>query len=96
MGNLSNSEKVKKSFSKLLYHCLILFKEETNELNWTNLFPEVNATATDVGDAHIQLYIRNQILSNIFESMRVLFKEFTADSSLDVKEKAKSLLKSIN
>lgn len=36
------------------------------------------------------------MLNKIVDDLRVLLKEFSADSSIDIKEKSKSLLKSIN
>ena len=68
-------------------------KEESNEANWNKLFLKLENSIGS--DSDIQQFIRNQMLENIYESLRVLFKEFTIDSSLDIKEKAKSLLKTI-
>jgi len=58
------------------------------------MFPDLDST--NLNEENIQDFARKQIQENIFESLRVLLKEFTIDSTLDIKEKAKVLLKTIN
>jgi hypothetical protein len=61
----------------------ILIKEKTKEDNWIKILNE-------------REYIRNTIVKHIIESLRVIFEQFSTDSTLDIKDKAKTLLKILN
>ncbi len=59
--------------------------EMTNNLSWKKLIYETSTPK-----------ILSYLIDKIIESVRVLFQEFSADSSLDIREKSKALLKNLN
>ncbi len=42
-----------------------------------------------------ELKLKEIMAKNILESLKVIFEEFSSDSNLDIKEKSKSLLKTL-
>ena len=60
----------------------IFKREKTNEDTWKKVLID-------------ELKLREAMVKNILESLKVIFEEFSSDSNLDIKEKSKLLLKAL-
>jgi len=60
----------------------IFKREKSNEETWKKVLSD-------------ELKLKELMVKNILESLKVIFEEFSSDSNLDIKEKSKLLLKSL-
>jgi hypothetical protein len=71
----------------------ILKREQEDKEAWSSMINK----RTMLIDESIETSFRGFVLNNIVESLRVLFDEFASkDSSLDIKEKSKTIIKILN
>ena len=60
----------------------IFKREKSNEDSWKKVLID-------------DLKLKEAMVKNILESLKVIFEEFSSDSNLDIKEKSKLLLKTL-
>ncbi|CAF0720691.1 unnamed protein product [Brachionus calyciflorus] len=91
----SNLKRTGVAFLEILINILKTSKE--NE-SWKKLIDQESKIGSDLTELDIQIKLRHYIIFNlILDSLNVLFNEFVIkETSLDLKEKSKSLLKILN
>jgi hypothetical protein len=66
--------------------------EKSSDESWNKLIKQRSRLDETIENSSVNVLI----VTKIIESLNTLFQEFSTDSNLDIKDKAKSLIKTLN